>query len=123
MTSASASDAHDLHLTELKSRLSLIKSRLLSSLLDSPESDLVDQTFNQNMFNMVLQFSQDAAPDVDPEELLIFLKAGKSAQVKSVIDRFGRLFVEEFRHFMKLNSLTQLKMPPVKLISGVCHHR
>jgi hypothetical protein len=31
------------------------------------------------MFNLVLQFAKDAAPDVDAEELLIFLKAGKSA--------------------------------------------
>jgi hypothetical protein len=29
------------------------------------------------MFNLVLQFAKDAAPDVDAEELLIFLKAGK----------------------------------------------
>ncbi len=75
---------------------------------------MADSTFNHNMFNLVLQFAKDAAPDVDAEELLIFLKAGKSAQVKSVIDRFGRLFVEEFRHFMKLNSFQTAKHP-VKL--------
>jgi len=62
------------------------------------------------MFNLVLQFAKDATPDVDADELLIFLKAGKSAQIKQVVDRFGRLFVEEFRHFMKLNDLTAKRM-------------
>ncbi len=60
------------------------------------------------MFNLVLQFAKDASPDVDAEELLIFLKAGKSQQVKQVIERYGRVFVEEFRHFMKLNAMTMV---------------
>ncbi len=75
----------------------LIRNRLLSQTNDN----LIASTFDAQLFTKVVSFAEDSLGSCEDDgELLIYLKMGKSQQVKQAIDRYGRVFLTEYTHFM-----------------------
>ena len=78
----------------------LIRNRLISQ-TSNAEQALITSTFDGNLFGKVVSFAEESLGNCDDDsELLIFLKMGKSQQVKQVLDKYGRIFLTEYTHFM-----------------------
>ena len=62
----------------------------------------INKTFSHALFKLVLQFAKNDNAADDGDELLTFLKMGKVQDEKQTIDKFGKLFLAEFLHFMRI---------------------
>lgn len=67
----------------------------------SNNDPLIGSTFDQSLFTKVVSFAEDSLGSCEDDfELLIYLKMGKNQQVKQTIDKYGKIFLTEYTHFM-----------------------
>lgn len=96
---------------ELITRLSLVRSRLVSMVPDN-ESEMVSAAFSQlsAVLNFADSYFKGELEEFVAEDLLMQMKLGRALPHRQVIDKYGRAILEEFQHFVRINSI----IPPVK---------